>query len=258
MNISFFLTSPLEQFEILPLLSFNFGPVDLSITNQTVILFLIIFFSFSLFFCIVKQSDNSLLVIPNRYQIILELVYNLILSMVTDNIAGKKNQLFFPLIFVIFFFIVFANLIGLVPYSFTVTSHFLVTLALSLSIFIGMNIICVKTHKLEFFSLFLPSGTSVALSFLLVPVELISYIFKPLSLAIRLFCNMMAGHTLLKVFAGFSWSLMSFTGVIFTMHYLPLIILVPLFGLEFGVAVIQAFVFSLLTCIYLNDAINLH
>jgi len=258
MNKNFLLNSPLEQFEILPLLSFNLGVIDLSITNQTVILSLILFFVFSLFFGVVKSSDNTLLIVPNRYQIVLEFMYNLVLSMVTDNIHGKKNQLFFPLIFVIFFFIVGSNLIGLIPYSFTVTSHFLVTLSLSLSIFIGMNIICVKTHKLEFFSLFLPSGTSVALAFLLVPVELISYIFKPLSLAIRLFCNMMAGHTLLKVFAGFSWSLMSFTGIVFTLHYLPLLILVPLFGLEFGVAVIQAFVFSLLTCIYLNDAINLH
>ena len=155
-------------------------------------------------------------------------------------------------------FIAGMNLIGLVPYSYTVTSHFIVTLALSFSIFIGMNIICIRLHKLEFFSLFLPAGTSFALAFLLVPVELISYIFKPLSLAIRLFCNMMAGHTLLKVFAGFSWSLMHFSGVLFLLQIVPLLILIPLYGLEFGVALIQAFVFSLLTCIYLNDAVNLH
>jgi len=173
-------------------------------------------------------------------------------------LAGKRINFFFPLVFTIFLFIVSMNLIGLVPYSFTVTSHFIVTLSLSLVIFIGMNIICVKVHKLEFFSLFLPAGTSVALAFLLVPVEVISFIFKPLSLAIRLFCNMMAGHTLLKVFAGFTWSLMSFTGILFLMQYMPLLILVPLFGLELGVAVIQAIVFSLLTCIYLNDALNLH
>lgn len=250
--------SPLEQFEILPLINLNFGLLDLSITNQTVILFILTFFILSLFFGLLNKFDNTLLIVPNRYQVVIEIVYSMILSMVTDNIKGEKNQFFFPLIFVIFFFIAGMNLIGLVPYSFTVTSHFLVTLALSLSIFIGMNIICVRTYKLEFFSLFLPSGTSVGLAFLLVPVELISYIFKPLSLAIRLFCNMMAGHTLLKVFVGFSWSLMSFTGILFMMHYIPLLILVPLFGLEFGVAMIQAFVFSLLTCIYLNDALNLH
>ena len=150
------------------------------------------------------------------------------------------------------------NLIGLVPYSFTVSSHFVVTLAISLSIFIGINIICIKTHKFEFFSLFLPGGTPLLLAFLLVPVELVLYIFRPLSLAIRLFCNMMAGHTLLKIFAGFAWSLMSFTGILFFVHYIPLITLLPLLGLELGVALIQAFVFSLLTCIYLNDALNLH
>jgi len=250
--------SPLEQFEILPLLPIRISFLDFSITNQTIMLVLIVFFLISIFFVILKQSTNSLFVVPHRFQIVLEFLYSMILGIVVDNISGKKAQLFFPLIFTIFFFISSMNLIGLIPYSFTVTSHFIVTFSISFFIFIGMNIICVKTHKLEFFSLFLPSGTSVMLAFLLVPVELISYIFKPLSLAIRLFCNMMAGHTLLKVFAGFAWSLSGTTGVLFLMHYVPLLILIPLFGLELGVALIQAFVFSLLTCIYLNDALNLH
>lgn len=250
--------SPLEQFEILPLLPIRISFLDFSITNQTIMLVLIVFFLISIFFVILKQSNNSLFIVPHRFQIVLEFLYSMILGIVVDNISGKKAQLFFPLIFTIFFFISSMNLIGLIPYSFTVTSHFIVTFSISFFIFIGMNIICVKTHKLEFFSLFLPSGTSVMLAFLLVPVELISYIFKPLSLAIRLFCNMMAGHTLLKVFAGFAWSLSGTTGVLFLMHYVPLLILIPLFGLELGVALIQAFVFSLLTCIYLNDALNLH
>jgi ATP synthase subunit 6 len=250
--------SPLEQFEILPLLPITISFLDFSITNQTIMLALIVFFLVSIFFIVVKQSNSSLFIVPHRFQIVLELLYSMILGIVVDNISGRKAQLFFPLIFTIFFFISSMNLIGLIPYSYTVTSHFIVTFSISFFIFIGMNIICVKTHKLEFFSLFLPSGTSVLLAFLLVPVELISYIFKPLSLAIRLFCNMMAGHTLLKVFAGFAWSLSGTTGVLFLMHYVPLLILIPLFGLELGVALIQAFVFSLLTCIYLNDALNLH
>jgi len=250
--------SPLEQFEILPVLPITISFLDFSITNQTIMLSLIVFFLISIFFIVLKQSTNSLFIVPHRFQIVLELLYSMILGIVVDNISGKKAQLFFPLIFTIFFFISSMNLIGLIPYSYTVTSHFIVTFSISFFIFIGMNIICVKTHKLEFFSLFLPSGTSVLLAFLLVPVELISYIFKPLSLAIRLFCNMMAGHTLLKVFAGFAWSLSGTTGVLFLMHYVPLLILIPLFGLELGVALIQAFVFSLLTCIYLNDALNLH
>lgn len=254
--LSFF--SPLEQFEILPLFVIRLGILDLSITNQTILLILIFFFVNVLFFACLNLKDQTLYIIPTRWQSIIEIFYNLILSMVVDNVSGKKSQLFFPLIFCIFFFIASMNLIGLVPYSFTVSSHFVVTLAISLSIFIGINIICIKTHKLEFFSLFLPSGTPLLLAFLLVPVELVLYIFRPLSLAIRLFCNMMAGHTLLKIFAGFAWSLMSFTGILFFLHFVPLFTLLPLFGLELGVALIQAFVFSLLTCIYLNDAINLH
>jgi len=256
-NILF--TSPLEQFEILPLIPLTFNGFDISLTNQTFILILIFFiFIFYYNITITSIETNLLTIVPNRLQSIIEIIYVLLLSMVNDNIEGKKNYLYFPLIFTIFFFIVSMNLIGLIPYSFTVTSHMIVTLCLSLSIFIGMNIISIQKHKLEFLSLFLPSGTSFALAFLLVPVELISYIFKPLSLAIRLFCNMMAGHTLLKVFVGFAWSLMSFTGVIFLLHFIPLIILIPLFFLEIAVALIQAFVFSLLICIYLNDAINLH
>lgn len=249
------LFSPLEQFEILSL----FKILGFNLTNQ--FYFLILFIgsvSAVFYFLILDPKTKSLYLIPNRWQLVLEYVYLLILNLVKDNINGSRGQRFFPLIFTLFMFIAGLNLIGLIPYSYTVTSHFIVTLALSLSVFIGMNIICIKIHKLEFFSLFLPSGTSFALAFLLVPVELISYIFKPLSLAIRLFCNMMAGHTLLKVFAGFSWSLMHFSGILFFLQAIPLLILIPLYGLELGVALIQAFVFSLLTCIYLNDAVNLH
>jgi F-type H+-transporting ATPase subunit a len=254
-NLLNILYSPLEQFEILSL----FKILGFNLTNQFYFLLVLLSFLCGLFyFLILDPKTKSLYIIPNRWQFFLESIYLLILNLVKDNINGPRGQRFFPIIFTLFLFIAGMNLIGLIPYSYTVTSHFIVTLALSLSVFIGMNIICIRTHKLEFFSLFLPAGTSFALAFLLVPVELISYIFKPLSLAIRLFCNMMAGHTLLKVFAGFSWSLMHFSGVLFFLQAIPLLILIPLYGLEFGVALIQAFVFSLLTCIYLNDAINLH
>ena len=256
MNVLFFF-SPLEQFEIFPFYVIKVNFFDFTLTNQTVFLIFIYFFFNVLFFATLNLKDNTLHIIPTRWQSVIEIFYNLILSMVLDNIGGKKSQFFFPLIFTIFFFIASINLIGLVPFSFTVTSHFVVTLAISLCIFIGINIICIQTHKLEFF-LFLPSGTPLLLAFLLVPVEFVLYLFRPLSLAIRLFCNMMAGHTLLKIFAGFAWSLMSFTGLLFLLHFVPLFTLLPLFGLELGVALIQAFVFSLLTCIYLNDAINLH
>jgi ATP synthase subunit 6 len=256
-NISLF-SSPLEQFEILPLISFYLGGLDFSITNEVVILLLIFFFSLTFISSVVKQSDSSLYIIPNRWQIVAGIIYKMILSMISDNISGKKGQLFFPLVFSVFFYVASLNLIGLVPYSFTLTSHLIVTFALAIAIFLGINIICVRIHGLEFFSLFFPAGTSLVLGLLLVPIEVISYVFRPISLGIRLFANMMAGHTLLKVIAGFAWSLMGCTGILFLMHYIPLLILLPLFGLELAVGLIQAFVFSVLTCIYLNDAVNLH
>jgi ATP synthase subunit 6 len=257
-NIKNMFFSPLEQFEILPLFSLYFGGLDFSITNETVILFIIFFVLVVFKSSMVNQSDMTVFVVPHRWQIILEGIYKVVLSMVVDNIGLKRGQFFFPLVFAVFFYVLCLNIVGLVPYSFTLTSHFVVTFALALFLFIGINIICVRTHGIEFFSLFLPSGTSAALAFLLVPIELISYIFKPVSLSIRLFANMMGGHTLLKVIAGFGWSLMGCTGVLFIFHYVPLLILIPLFGLEVGVALIQSFVFSILICIYLNDAINLH
>lgn len=250
--------SPLEQFQVLPIFSVYLNFIDISLTNETIILVLILFFSSVLFTSLVKEQESGYFIVPNRWQSVIEIIYKLILSLVTDNIKDKKNQHFFPLVFSIFFLLLSINLIGLIPYSFTLTSHLIVTLTLSLSIFIGINIICVRLHGINFFSLFLPAGTSVVLAFLLVPIELISYIFKPISLSIRLFANMMAGHTLLKVIAGFAFTLMGNVGILFLLHYVPLLILIPLFGLELGVALIQSFVFSILICIYLNDAINLH
>jgi ATP synthase subunit 6 len=258
MNYNFFLTSPLEQFQVLPIIGFYFNGFDISITNETIILALILFFSLVYFNSILKQETSSFYIVPNRWQAIIEIIYSLILSLVIDNIRDKKGQYFFPLVFFIFLFILSLNLIGLIPYSFTLTSHLIVTLSLSLAVFIGINIVCIRIHGINFFSLFLPSGTSIVLALLLVPIELISYVFKPISLSIRLFANMMAGHTLLKVIAGFAYTLMSNTGILFMLHYVPLLILIPLFGLELGVALIQSFVFSILICIYLNDSINLH
>ena len=200
-NIIFF--SPLEQFEILPVFSFYLGGLDFSITNETIILAVIFFLISTFLYSCLKQSDSTLFIVPHRWQIVIEIIYKMVLSIIIDNIDAKKGQYFFPLVFSIFFFITFVNIIGLVPYSFTLTSHLIVTFALSLALFLGINIICVRLHGLEFFSLFFPSGTSVVLALLLVPIELISYIFKPISLSIRLFANLMSGHSLLKILAGF-------------------------------------------------------
>jgi len=150
------------------------------------------------------------------------------------------------------------NLIGLIPYSFALTGHIVVTFFLSFSIFIGINIFGFRLHGLQMFSNLLPGGTCASLCFLLVLIELISYVFRPISLFIRLFANVMAGHVLLKVILGFVFVLMGTKGLLFLFHYLPLFILIPLFILELFVVVIQALVFCLLVCLYINDCLNLH
>lgn len=250
--------SPLNQFEILPIFSLNFGFADFSITNSSLIVFLLISLLF-LFSNLIKSPNSSSLSLQNNnWKFFFQSVYKLIRGLVLDNVNSSLGPRFIPLIFCIFFFILFSNLLGLVPYSFTITSHLIVTFALSLFIFIALNIIAVILHGSKIFSLFLPAGTSLMLAFLLVPIELISYVFKPVSLSIRLFANMMAGHTLLKVIAGFAYTLMGISGVLFFVHYIPLALLIPLFYLELGVSLIQSFVFSVLICIYLNDSINLH
>lgn len=250
--------SPLEQFQIYPILSLYFRSFDISITNETVIYVIVLILSFLLLSSISSSSNSGYYIVPSRVQLIVEYFFNSVSVQVYDNLKSHKAKEFFPIIFVIFCLILSLNLIGLVPYSFTLTSQFIITIGFSFSLFIGVNIIAFRYHGITFFSLFLPSGTSVALSFLLVPIELISYIFRPISLGTRLFANMMAGHTLLKVIAGFGYKLMSSTGILFLFHYVPVLVLFPLLVLEIGVAFIQSFVFMILICIYLYDAIHLH
>jgi ATP synthase subunit 6 len=257
---SFFNVSPVEQFAILPLLPlFNL----ISINNVFVLIFIILCFLILSLFVLCKRfsfkNSSGLYIIPTRYQTIFEFIFKGAMGLVKDNVNSLTAQYFFPLVATLFLFLLCSNLFGLVPYSYTITSHLIVTFALSLYLFIGINIICFKKNKLQSFGLFLPNGTGTALAFLLVPIEFISYIFKPISLSIRLFANMMAGHTLLKVIAGFSWTLVAVGNFIFVlMHLVPTLILIPLFFLESAVAVIQSFVFTVLICIYINDALNLH
>jgi ATP synthase subunit 6 len=251
-----FIFTPLEQFQIIPVCAFRLGVFDFSISNATFII-LIGFFGLVNIFYMLYAKDTNLFFVPSRIQYFFELIYETVLTMLVDSV-GLRAQKYFPFILCLFLFVLVANVIGLIPYSFTITSHLIVTFALSLGVFVGINVICLKEHGFRILSLFLPSGSSLGLAFLLVPIELVSYIFRPISLAVRLFANMMAGHTLLKVIAGFSWSMLLSTGFIFCFHFLPLIILVILMGLELAVACIQAYVFTILSCIYLNDALNLH
>ena len=189
-------------------------------------------------------------IIPTRLQSVSEIFYEFIANMINDNI-GNKGQKFFPLIFTLFTFILFGNLLGLLPYSFTFTSHIIVTFVMAMFIFLFVTLIGIMMHGFKFFGLFVPKGVPMAMLPLMVPIEIISYLSRPVSLSIRLFANMMAGHTMLKVFAGFIFSLGLF-GIA------PLIVDVALTAFEVLVAFLQAYVFTVLTCLYLNDAINLH
>ena len=255
------LYTPLEQFQIILLFSIKLFCFDFSITNLVLVNFLVLLI-FMLIVSSFSSNENYLkeinfVFIPSTWQILVETLYETSSQLLFDNV-NKDGEKFFPFISVIFTFVLFSNLISLVPYSFTTTSHLIVTFTLSFSIFIGINIICVQKHKFHMLSFFIPANTSFGLALLLVPIELISYIFRPISLGVRLFANLMAGHTLLKVIVGFSWSMLLLEDFLAVLHILPLLILVLLMGLELGVALIQAYVFTILTCIYLNDAINLH
>lgn len=249
------LFTPLEQFQIISLIPLKLFMFDFSITNLLLISLITLFFFFSL--TVFSIKNNSFFLIPHVWQTFFEIIYDTSTSLLYDNI-NEKGEKYFPFISVIFWFIILVNLIGLVPYSFTVTSHLIITVTMSFSIFVGVNIICIQNYKWHMLSLFLPANTSFGLSLLLVPIEFVSYIFKPISLGVRLFANLMAGHTLLKVIIGFSWSMLLVESVISLFHVIPLFVVVILFGLELGVALIQAYVFTILTCIYLNDSINLH
>ena len=196
-------------------------------------------------------SMRQRLLVPGRWQSMAEISYEFIAGMIRDNV-GSEGRKYFPFVFSLFMFILFANLIGLIPYAFTFTSHIAVTFAMALVVFLGVTIIAIARHGMHFFSFFLPSGIPKVMAPVLVPIEVLSYLSRPISLSIRLFANMMAGHTMMKVFAGFVIPLGFFGG------WAPLSVDVALTAFEFLVAFLQAYVFTVLTCLYLNDAINLH
>ena len=203
----FMLYTPLEQFQIILLYSIKLFCFDFSITNLALVNFLVLLCFSAVIILFSSSSTNtkevSFFFIPSTWQVIVEIFYEFSSQLLFDNI-NKNGEQYFPFISVVFTFVLFSNLIGLIPYSFTATSHLIVTFSLSLSIFIGINVICIQTHKFHMLSLFIPPNTSFGLALLLVPIELLSYIFKPISLGVRLFANLMAGHTLLKVIVGFS------------------------------------------------------
>lgn len=251
--------TPLEQFQIIALLPFSFFCFDFSLTNFLVINMLVLLIFILIFYNIKSNTlmHNAFFLVPTNWQITIESLFDIVYQLIFDNVSSEGEK-YFPYISTIFIFILFNNLIGLIPYSFTVTSHIIVTFTLSFSVFLGLNIIGFKKHKLDMFSLVIPANSTVLLALILVPIEFVSYLAKPISLGVRLFINLMAGHTLLKVIVGFSWVMLLFENLFATIHIIPLLLLVVLMGLELGVAFIQTYVFIILTCIYLNDSIRLH
>jgi F-type H+-transporting ATPase subunit a len=196
--------------------------------------------------------------VPTRMQSLAELFYEFVANLVRDN-AGPDARKYFPFVFSLFMFIMVGNLIGLIPGTFTFTSHIIVTFGLALTVFVFVTLLGLIKHGFHFFTLFMPSGVPMALAPILIPIEILSYLSRPVSLSIRLFANMMAGHTMLKVFGGFSVLLGGALGGLgYTVGILPLVINIALVGFEILVAMLQAYVFTILTCLYIRDALELH
>ena len=194
---------------------------------------------------------KNLSLIPSKMQALVETSYEFISSMINDNI-GKEGINYLSFVFTLFLFILIGNLLGMFPYSFTWTSHIIVTFGLAGFIFLGVTVIGILKHGINFLKFFVPTGVPIALLPILIPIEIISYLVRPVSLSLRLFANMMAGHTMLKVFASFIVLLGILGG------WAPLALVVVLTGFEIMIAVLQAYVFTILCCLYLNDALNLH
>ncbi len=239
--------SPMEQFEIQRYIPMDLAGFDVSFTNSS--LFMVVATGLIVLFLTMGMRHRAL--VPGRLQSMAELSYEFVANMMRDTV-GPEGQKFFPFVFTLFMFVLFCNMIGMVPYTFTVTSHIIVTFALALAIFIGVTILGFIKHGAGYLRLFVPHGVPAALLPLIVVIEVISYLSRPISLSVRLFANMMAGHTMLKVFGGFIVMLGIWGG------WLPLAFSVAFVGLEVLVAFLQAYVFAVLTCIYLNDALHLH
>jgi ATP synthase subunit 6 len=248
------LFSPLEQFSIIKLYSLVVGPFEFSFTNSS----LLVLLSSSLSLVLFNLVCSGAKLVPGCWQSIVELFYEFVYFSVLSENVKKDGSSYFPILFSIFFFIFSCNLFGMVPYSFTVTSHCVVTVSLAAFFFLAINVVGARKHGIQMLSLFLPSGAPLLLAPLLVVIEAVSYSFRVVSLALRLFANMMSGHCLLKILAGFAWTMFASGGLLSLAHLLPLLVIFAIVGLELAIAFLQAYVFTVLLCIYLNDALNLH
>lgn len=248
--------SPLEQFEVSSLVSLDlpiFGQFHISLTNLG--LYTIITVILAIAFHAVAFNNHKL--VPSRWSVALEACFASVHSLAKSQL-GAKNERYFPFIYALFFFLLFANLNGNVPYGYALTASLIVALGLSVIIFIGVTILGLAIHKVHFFSFFLPAGTPLALVPILAPIELISYLARALSLGVRLLANMVAGHSLMKILAGFLFTLFTSSILVSILTIVPFVVFIGIVALELAVSFIQAYVFCILTASYIKDSIDLH
>lgn len=244
------MANPIEQFKIKPIVPLEVAGVNISFTNSALMMVV----SVVLVTLFLTLSVRSRALVPGRWQSMAELFYEFIANMLRDNV-GSEGRKYFPFIFTLFMFVLFGNLLGMIPFAFTYTSHVIVTFAMAMVVFTGVTVIGFARHGTHFLRMFFPEGAPIATAIILVPIEVISYFSRPFSLAVRLFANMTVGHIILKVMGGFVVSLGAFyvvPGVV------PFAFLSGVTVLEFGIALLQAYVFTILSCIYLHDAIHMH
>jgi F-type H+-transporting ATPase subunit a len=244
---------PTHQFQLVNLFSLGkLGNAEIAFTNSALFM-LIAVVALTLFLVVGTAGGKA---VPTRLQSAAELSYEFVASMVRST-AGQEGMRFFPFVFTIFMFVLTLNMLGLVPYAFTVTSHIVITAALALTVFFTVLIYGLMRHGLHFFNLFVPKGVPIYILPMIIAIEILSFISRPISHSVRLFANMLAGHIALKVFAGFIILLGGALGAVgWVGGVLPFAMIVGLTALELLVAFLQAYVFAILTCIYLNDAIH--
>ncbi len=247
------MANPIKQFVIENKVDLSIGGIDVSFTNSA--LWMAIGFVVSVTFLMIASSKKSM--VPGRIQILGEMLYMFIADMVRNTI-GPKGTRYFPFVFTLFVFVLMGNMLGLMPYSFTYTSHLAVTGGLALLIFAMVIIFGLFNHGFKFFTLFAPPGVPWFIYPVLVPIEIVSFFVRPLTLAVRLFANMMAGHIMLKVVAGFAAGTATMGVGYLALGAFPVIINMMLIAFELLVAAIQAYVFAILTCVYLKDTVDLH
>mgnify|MGYP002653196537 FL=1 len=255
-NLNYVL-SPLDQFEVRDLLSLNanlLGNIHLSLTN--IGLYLTIGIVVILTYSLLATNNNK--IIPNNWSISQESVYATVHGIVVSQINPTRGQIYFPFIYTLFVFILVNNLVGLVPYSFATTSHFILTFSMSFTIVLGATFLGLQKHGLKFFSLFVPSGCPLALLPLLVLIEFVSYLSRNVSLGLRLAANILSGHMLLSILSGFTYNIMTNGFIFFFLGLIPLAFIIAFSGLELAIAFIQAQVFVILTCSYIKDGLDLH